>query len=421
MESVTRRSVLTAAAAAPLAAQVRRAALGDRIRLGVIGVGPRGRYVLDHFMREPDVQVMAVADCFAERREAAKVFVDAKQGNRDCAVYRRHEEVLERQDIDAVLIATGDRWHAVLSALAARAGKDVYCEKPVTLCIAEGRALAKVLAEQKTVWQCGTQRRSIPGYAFVRKVVQEGRIGKLHTITCSMGDGPWRRDALAVPAAAPPVEVFDYERWLGQAPSAPYSEDRVRLWRVDWDMSGGPIADMGPHYFEFAQWVLTPDGAPAAAVPYEFSGEGAFMQKPKHNVTPYFVDVLARYKSGVRMRIDSGPKGTRFDGDAGWIRLADEGVVSADPAGVLQGLQVPESNWKVMSPHIRDFLDAMRSRKATVSGMESTQRAHSILHCANLSLRLGRTLYYDGEAEMFEGDAQANNTLAREMRAPWRI
>ncbi len=170
MTSISRRSLLNAAAAFVPGASLQgsQAGASDRMTVGVIGAGPRGTYVLSHFLKNRDIQVVAVCDCFADRRAAAKQIVDKHYGTTDCRSYRFHEQVLDRADIDAVLIATGDRWHSVLSVLGARAGKDIYCEKPISLTIAEGRAMANTMQRYDTIWQCGTQRKSIPGYAFVR-------------------------------------------------------------------------------------------------------------------------------------------------------------------------------------------------------------------------------------------------------------
>ena len=245
----------------------------ERITMGVAGLGPRGQYDLGHFLKEEDVRVVAVSDCFADRREAGKKIVDEFYGNSDCASYRFHEEMLERKDIDAVLVATGDRWHAVMSVLASRAGKDVYCEKPFSLTIGEGRALVEEMKRNKTVWQCGTQRRSIPGYQFIIDLIREGRIGKLHTMTLSCGTGGgWRRDGIANPEPAPNPEVFDYDRWMGQAPLEPYSAHRVKCWRINWATGAGSLADMGAHYAEFAHWAHDARGGGVI----EFEGVGRF-------------------------------------------------------------------------------------------------------------------------------------------------
>jgi predicted dehydrogenase len=421
---VTRRRFLGGAGAtAPLV--VPAAVLGlngavppsDRITMAAVGMGARGRYVLGHFLVENDVRVVAVSDCFADRRAMGKEIVDRHYGNKDCVTYRFHEEALDRGDVDAVLIATGDRWHGVLSVLAARAGKDIYSEKPFCLTIAEGRALVETTKRYGTIWQCGTQRKSIPGYRIVVDAVHNGRIGKLHTITTSFGDGGWRQDGFPAPEPEPAPEVFDYDRWLGQAPWAPYSPIRVKLWRLNWDTGAGAIADMGAHYFETAQWAHRSQ----FSGPVEFEGEGMFREQGGFNNTPYFYNVRARYADGVRLVMDPAPKGVRFDGDVGWIELSDFGEVTCFPASIMSGVKIPRSDWKVMKPHIRNFLDCTKSRKLPVSHPEIAHRAHTIIHCAGICLRLGRKVRWNPEAERFVGDDEANNMLSRTMRTPWRV
>jgi predicted dehydrogenase len=423
--TLSRRNLLGGAVAAAAPLFVPASALGrggatapsDRITMAAIGNGPRGMYVLGHFLKENDVRFVAACDCFADRRAAAKTAIDQHYGDTACQTYSFHEQVLERKDVDAVLIATGDRWHAVLSVLAARAGKDIYCEKPISLTIAEGRAMADTMRRYGTVWQAGTQRKSIPGYAFVREVVRSGRIGKLRTITASYGDGGWRRQLCPAAEPEPDPEVFDYNRWLGQAPWAPYSKARVANWRLNWDTSGGVVVDMGPHYCDFAQWV---HGSELSG-PVEYEGEAVWREDHGLNNVPYLMNVRARYADGVELLMDAKPKGVRFDGEDGWILLVDEGAVSAFPDSLLKGLTPPEGNWKIMAPHIRNFLDCVRTRKQTVSPPEIAQRSHAVVHCALISLRLGRKLRWDPETELFIGDDEADNMLARTMRAPWRI
>ena len=404
---------LTAPCIVPSAVLGREGAVSpsERITLGATGCGPRGKSDLRDFLQEKDVRCLAVCDCWAERRDIMKAMVDDHYGNRDCIAHRFHEELLARDDIDAVLIATGDRWHTLLSVLAAREGKDVYCEKPFTMTIAEGRTLVETMNRYGTVWQCGTQRRSNETYRFVVETIRGGRIGKLRTITTSLGD--WGGNGFDRPESVP--KNFDYDRWLGPAPWAPYSSVRVNLWRNHWDTGGGVIPDMGAHYFEFAQWAHDSE----LSGPVRFDGEGEFPDDGFANV-PFTIRVEARYADGVRILMNSGPKGVRFDGDDGWIHITDEGEITAGPESVLQGLRAPRVHWSYMRGHIRNFLDAIRSRKLTVSHPEVAHRAHTIAHCANICLRLAREVRWNAEAERFEEDEDANRMLSRTMRAPWR-
>lgn len=390
------------------------AAPSNRVTLGAVGLGNRGRSDLSHFLEQEDVRCLVVCDCFADRRAQGKAMVDAHYGNADCATTRFHEEVLARDDVDAVLVVTGDRWHAVLSALAARAGKDVYCEKPFNLTVGEGRALVELTERYGTVWQCGTQRRSNDSYRFVVHAIQRGMIGKLHTITGFLGG--WGGNGVAAPQPEPDPETFDYDRWLGQAPWAPYSPVRVGLWRNRWDTGAGVIADMGAHYFDFAQWVHQSE----LSGPVEYEGTAVWPEGGIAEV-PFSVDVEARYDDGVRLVMKSGPKGVRFDGDEGWIHITDEGVITAQPQSILAARSVPRVSWAFMGGHVRNFLDCIKTRHRTASHPELAHRAHTIAHCANICLRLGRKVQWDPEAERFVNDDIANQLLSRAMRAPWRV
>ena len=391
-----------------------RAAASERITLAVIGLGGRNRSNLSNFLSQKDVQCVAVCDCFADRRKKVKETVDRHYGNKDCLATRFHEEVLSRDDVDAVLIGTGDRWHAVLSILAAKAGKDAYCEKPFCLTIAEGRTLVETTNRYGTVWQCGTQRRSNDSYRFVVDVIRRGLIGKLQSITAFLGG--WGGNGVATPEPEPDPEVFDYDRWLGQAPWAPYSSVRVRFWRNNWDTGAGVIADMGAHYFDFAQWVRDSE----ISGPVEFEGTGVWPEGGFAEV-PFSVDVEARYEDGVKLLMTGGSKGVRFDGDAGWIHITDAGEITAEPRSILQTRFVPRVSWAVMGGHVRNFLDCIKSRKLTVAHPEIAHRGHTIAHCANICLRLARKVRWNPETERFVDDDQANRMIRRVMRPPWQV
>ena len=402
-----------------------KVAPSERLVMGSIGLGGRGYTVLGHFLRFQEVQCVAVADCFPDRREKGKTLVDQRYSKRDgvssdISTHALHEEILDRSDIDIVLIATGDRWHTPLSVLAARAGKDIFCGKPSTLTIGEGRILVDTMKRYGTVWQCGTQRRSNASFGFFVDFVRSGKIGALKSATASVG--PWRHDwgyekVFATPEPVP--AKFDWSRWLGQSPWAPYAPVRIAHWRDHWDTGAGPIADMGPHYLEIVQWAL----GTQFSGPVEFEGRADFFDAGFVNV-PYTVDVTMRYRDGFPVTLDSGDKGISFTGEEGTLRIDDGGgAIKADPASILDGVEVPlMRDWSVMQDaHIGDFLKCVRSRKLTLSHPEITQRAHTAAHCANIALRLGRKVHWSPESELFENDDEANRMLSRTQRAPWRI
>ena len=400
----------------------------ERITIGAIGLDGRGKTDLKHFLTKKDVQCAAVCDCFKKRRQQALKIVKRRQDRGKCKAYRFHEKVLERDDIDAVVLATGTRWHTVLSCLAAQAGKDVYCEKPFCLTVGEGRELVNTMKRYGTVWQCGTQRRSNASYQSVVEMVHRGDIGELQTIKTFLG-GAWKQNGLAKPQPSPDPATFDYERWLGQSPWAPYSPVRVRLWRMNWDTGGGVVPDMGAHYFDLAQWAHDRE----LTGPVEYEGSA---QWPDHGFSevPQTVDVRARYEDGVEIHITNGPDGpklpgapgylqgkaVRFIGDAGQIQIDERSVIRTKPQSLRQRA-VGGKSWSYMAGHVRNFLDCIKSRRRTNSYPELAQRGHTIAHCTNICLRLGRTLEWDYENEEFVDDREANNLLKRTRRAPWRI
>ena len=262
--ALSRRQFLkraTAAAALPLI--VPGSVLGlngavapnNRIGFGAMGVGNRAMDTLPTFLSFPDIQYVAVSDFRADRLKNAKAKVDAKYGNQDCAAYPDFREMLERKDVDAVAIATGNRWHGLGSMYAARAGKDIYCEKPVTLTIGEGRKLVDTCRRFGTIYQAGTQRRSTASYGFAMEMVRQGRIGHLHTVEMQVWEGP----GIPHDKVAPVPKGWDYDKWLGQSPWYPFVPARVNSWQYFWDTAEGVMTDMGEHYTDQMQWALDTD------------------------------------------------------------------------------------------------------------------------------------------------------------------
>jgi predicted dehydrogenase len=420
--------VLGSVAAASLATIVPASALGrqgnvaasERITLGVIGIGPRCTYDLKSMLPMADVQCVAIAEVQANRREAGKTLVDQHYGNSDCKVYRDFRELLDRKDIDAVLVATGDRWHAAASILAAKAGKDVYSEKPCGITIAACQELSDTMREEKRVFQAGTQRRSVPNFQKAVECVHTGKLGKLHTMHASIYaptlDNTW------LPAQPTPKrDVVDWNLWLGPAPWRPFNQQYVDgAWRGQWDFdSGARLLDWGAHTVDLCQWANQADDT----MPIEYE--------------PGEKNIVCRYANGVRLIIDFLPApfgdrsphyitrlGTcpvRFIGDEGWVETGDEGEIVAKPDALQKQIEgTKRVRGLDVSAHSRDFFDCIRSRGTTAANADVMRRSHIACHAAAIAWVLQRKLQFDPKKEEFVGDAEANLLRSRPSR-DWAV
>lgn len=423
----TRRSFLkqslATGAAVPLPWMVSASALGlggavaasERITLGVIGIGPRCKYVLKAMLAMPDVRCVAIADVQASRREAGKALVDEHYGNKDCVLYRDFRELLARKDIDAVLIATGDRWHAPASILAAKAGKDVYSEKPCGLTIAWCQELADVMKTTKRVFQAGTQRRSVPNFQQAMQLARSGKLGKIHTLYASVYVPQLGNDWLPG-EPAPPREVCDWNLWLGPAPWRPYNSKYVAgRWRGYWDFdSGARLLDWGAHTVDLCQWAN--DADETMPIEYEPSSE----------------NITCRYANGVKLVLDFlktpfgerpgwiqrlGTCPVRFVGDEGWVETGDSGEIEVHPASLKSELKQFETVAGLdVSAHARNFFDCMRSRSQTAANPQVMRHSHIACHAAALSWVLNRKLTFDPAKEAFVNDDEANSLRSRPAR-----
>ncbi|MCP4512771.1 MAG: Gfo/Idh/MocA family oxidoreductase, partial [Fuerstiella sp.] len=294
-----------------------------------------------------------VADLQKSRREAVKSVVDSTYGTKDCVLYQDMFDILAREDIDSLLIATGDRWHTMASILAAKAGKDVYCEKPCSLTIAESRALADAYRKYNRVYQAGTQRRTIGNFEFAKDLVQEGRLGKLHTIHANTR--PPATSHHWLPAEPEPAkDVCDWDRWLGACPWRPYNSAYVRgRWRGHFDFHGGGILEWGSHTVDLCQWAAGRDNT--APVEYIPNADG----------------VECIYADGLKLVMRSegwmgmGTCSVRYEGDEGWIETGDSGNFILEP----DSLRTQQSGFRRAgadpTTHIRNFLDCVKTRALT--------------------------------------------------------
>jgi hypothetical protein len=382
----------------------------ERIVLGGIGIGGRGRYVLGCFLHEPDVQFVAVADVRAERREAVKKMADAKYGNQDCATCIDFRELLARGDIDAVLIATGPNWHATASVLAAQAGKDVYCEKPCTKNIAQSLALAETFRRTGRVFQAGTQRRSLPNFMFAVELAQRGKLGKLQTLYAHPGGLGTSMSGWAPAEPAPPKEQVDWDLYLGPAAWRPFNRRLLDGFNFEkgGGLVGGGCLEWGSHCVDLCQWANSADDT--APVEYEPKGD----------------QLHARYANGVRLIMRNNgwlPLGScpvRFEGDTGWVETADNGDLVTSSPELLVGKGAKVSGYPA-DFHVRDFLDCVKSRGQPRANAEVACQAHIACHAANVALFLRRKVNYDPKANQFIGDEEANRLRGEALREPWRI
>ena len=447
------RSTTTAAlAVATLPAIVPASALGrggavppnSRVGLAIIGAGPQGRGVLGGFLGQPNCQVVALADVLESSREECRRQVNGHYKNQDCAVYTDFRPVLARPDVDAVLIATPDHWHVPAALAAAKAGKDMYLEKPMGMSLAEDQLLRAAVQKQKRIFQFGTQQRSSREFQRAVELVRNGRIGKLRAINvwCSAGRPGGPTAPIAVPAG------LDYDFWLGPAPSEPYTDGKAfdngpawKTWWFNYDYALGFIAGWGVHPLDIALW-----GHPAMMTgPMAIEGKGIIPTTGACNTSVAW-EVNFTFADGVKLRYRGNPNGyeektpltdfsdwrarygkisdhgTAFEGTDGWVEV-HRGGLRTSPESLAEE-KLPDSGWR--SPksnhHQRNFLDAVQSRQPAICGIEESVQADLLCQLSDIATRLDRKLRFNPVSEKFLGDAEANRRLAlRPMRAPWQL
>ncbi len=426
---------------------------GSRITMGFIGTGNQGAGDMRYFLKDPRVQVVAVCDVNRESagywdgaiagREPARKKVDAAYATAitdgtyaGCAAYVDYRDLLARADIDAVEIATPDHWHAIQVIDACRAGKDIYCQKPLSLTVAEGRAMANAVRDQGRVLQTGSQQRSDAHFRRACELVRNGRIGKLKTVCCGMPGGrPDLGKTGARKRAEPVPEGFDYDMWLGPAPYKPYAPARCHVnFRWILDYSGGNVTDWGGHHPDCAQWGMGTD----RTGPLEIRGAcGLFpLDELWDTATEYYFEAL--YANGITMIVSDTNKpatghpspatslkprpGVTWEGEDGWV-WADRGKHEASSPEILNSVIGPDEIHLYKSDdHFRDFIDCVISREEPAAPAEVAHRSITITQLGNIAMQLGRdSLKWDPETETIAGDAEASRMLHREYRAPWHL
>ncbi len=390
-----------------------------RVGIGHIGVGGQGSGLLDGFLGLPQGQSMAICDPIKERRDAAaqkvKQAYAGKTGQADykgCKPYNDFRDLIARDDIDAVVIATPDHWHVPMAIAAVRAGKDVYVEKPLGLCMDQDKALRAAVHLHGAVFQYGTQQRSFSTHcAFACELVRNGYVGELKAVQVVAPNGTTGGKAMAEPV--PPG--IDYGLWLGPAPVTPYANDRVLgtgRWFI-YDYAIGFIAGWGAHPLDIAHW-----GYPH--IPVECEGTGVIPTEGLFDTVVNW-NVRGRYASGVEFTLTAGPDKTTFIGAKGWV-AASRGGISAEPESLLNVKIKPDEIHLLQDTHhYRDFLDCVRTRRSPVSNIDSAVQSDFMSHLGDIAIRTGRKIQWDPKNETILGDQAAIRMMSRAMRAPWTV
>ena len=424
----------------------------NRIHVAMIGMGNQSTVDLPAFLQQKDVQVVAVCDVntashgyrspdqFLGRKpgqDAVNAYYAKKTDTgryKGCNAYNDFREVLGRTDVDAVAVVTPDHWHAIMTVTAAKAGKDIYCEKPLSLTVRDGQEMVKAVRQYKCVLQTGSHWRSNDTVRFACELVRNGRIGKVNRIVTEVaennfkGPGPgWK--------AMPVPEGFDYDMWLGPAPSAPYHKDRcLYRFRFIMDYSGGQTTNFGAHSHGIVQWALGTDNSG----PVEFEDLASVWPEPGSLfTTPLKVHFRARYADGVELECRTTKRGfgVRFEGTEGWVEFSGQGLRTS-PEGLKDARIGPEEIHLPISAkdrprnapagsmsydHVRNFVDCVKSREDPVECVEAGHRTASLCHLGNMAMKLRRKIHWDPQREEVLDDEQASAMLSRPLRAPWTL
>jgi predicted dehydrogenase len=394
-----------------------KVAPSNRIVMGCIGVGGQGTGNMQGFLGKNEVQVVAVCDVDRGQRNQAKKKVDGRYGNSDCKEYLDFREVIERQDIDALSLATPDHWHSIPVVMGARAGKDMYGEKPLARTIREGRAMVEAVTRYGRIWQTGSWQRSVENFHHGCELVRNGRIGKVHLVEVGLptGGGSDNRPVQPVP------DGVDWDFWLGPAPYVPFRGVMHWDWRWIMDYSGGQLTDWAGHHIDIAHWGLGLD----RTGPVEIEGKGVYPKDGIFNAATEY-KFTCKYANGLTMIVANDrqqPKGMGavWYGEKGWIHV-DRGRSASDPPALLKEVIGPDEIKLYESrDHQQNFLDCVKSRKETITPIEIAHRSISVGLLGEIAMLTGRKLKWDPEKEIFPGDDGANRLLSRAFRGPWHL
>ncbi len=440
--SITRRNVikfLTTSAAAPLIlpkSLFGADAPSKKITVGCIGVGWQGGINLSGFLGESDCQVVAVCDVDEKHLQEAISKVNAHYGNQDCKGYKDFRELLARQDIDAVAISTPDHWHGLQAIAAANAGKDIFCEKPLSKTLGEGIAMVNAVQKNQRIWQTGSWQRSVARFRWAVELVQNGYLGKVTRVEVGLpsGHSDFADTGNDKPNSPVPAGV-DYEMWTGPAEMMPFNPSRFhKNWRWNYNTGGGQLMDWIGHHCDIAHWGLANPkygcGPDDAIGPLELSATAEFPAKDAiwNTATKYRID--AKYPNDVEMVIaggdDSIAGGAKWIGPNGWVSVNRESLTASNTQWI-RDIQVLDKKGELeialyrSTGHFREFLDCIKSRKRTLTPVEIAHRSQTPGHLGHIAAVLGRKIKWDATRQEIVGDADATAMVSPEMRGLWKI
>jgi predicted dehydrogenase len=399
-----------------------RVAPSDRITIGFIGCGEHGIGTnINGFIKYNDCQIVALCDVDPIQRNKAKQFVMEKYGLDYNGVTTSHDfrDIIDRSDIDAVCISTPDHWHIQIGVMAAKAGKDIFVEKPLTVSVEEGKIFCKIIRETGRIVQVGSEQRCRPEFHKMAEIVRNGVIGNLKHIEVGMPSGhpirenPYDKRPPLEPCSPP--EGFDYDMWTGPAPMSPYCPGRTHWnWRWVEELAEGQFNDYAHHLIDIAQWAHGTEDI----LPISVEGVGTFPEGYYTTATEY--DCLFTFEDGVSMRCKSGRTGHRFEGTNGTIVNSGWGKLSAEPVSILD-FQVGSGSVKLFTAENehRNFLDCVKSRQKCYSHEGIGHRASTFAHIGLIAMKLNRKIAFDPVNEIFINDAEANKMLTRSRREQW--
>jgi len=390
----------------------------DRLVMGLIGTGSQGMSDARDFMRLKDqVRFVALCDVDALRLTAAKETVDKANKSKDCRIYSDYREFLEKEKLDAVLIAIPDHWHGIIYSEVANKGVDVYGEKPICRTIRDGRVIVNTVNKKNIVWQTGSWQRSQENFRRGVELVRNGRIGKIKLIEVGLPDGG---KGIGTPPIQEAPKELNWEMWLGPAPRSPYRGVCHWNWRWILDYSGGQLTDWAGHHIDIANW-----GADLEHTgPVEIEGAGVYPREGIYNV-PVEYDFICKYENGIQMRVANSSRltqgmGTKWIGDLGWIHVDRGGrIVASDPKILDEVIGENEVQIYKSDNHYQNFVDCTKSRKPTIAPIEPAYRAISVGLLGEIAMTTGQKIQWDPVKEEILNNAEATRLLDRPYRKPW--